>query len=266
MEDPKSMKASLIAFALAVCAALPAPGQTPAADELSTLKVSYERAVEQAVTPLRTRYIDSLHSLKLKFSQAGDLDAALATDAEIKAAANDDGSAGATGKDLPPELSALKRGYQVSSARAGGPLTDKYVEALDALKLKYTQLGKLEMAVAVDQEIKKVHAERNKAIPKTITSEPIDAGKLVDTRWKLPSALFTENPDQSKRIRFRADGLLKCSWSQSNFTWKVSEEGPVELRPFRDKSHVLRFIWNGKSRSAELIGGDGARHKIERMD
>lgn len=260
------MKASLVASALAVCIALPLHAQHPTSDELSTLKVSYERAVEQAVSPLRIGYAANLHSLKLKYSQAGNLEAALAADAEIRAASRDDGSASATGGDLPPELSALKRAYQESSARATGLLTNKYAEALDALKVRYTQLGKLEMAVAADKEIRKVRAAMDVEAARMITAEPIDTAKLVETRWKLPAALLPGNSDHSRWVKFRADGVLRCGWSQSNFNWKVSEQGPVELRPFMDKSRVLRFIWNGKSRSAELIGGDGTRHKIDRMD
>lgn len=258
------MKTSLIAFALAVCAALPANAQGPAPDELATLRVSYERALEEAVSPLRTKYVDALHSLKLKYSQTGDLEAALATDAEIRSVTR--GSNLFSKQALPAELSALKRGYLESSARVNGPLSGKYAEALEALKLKHTRLGQLEMAVAVDREIKKIDEARNTAAASTITAPPIDVGKLADTRWRLPSALFSENPGQSRWIRFRPDGVLKCSWSQSNFNWKVSEHGPVELRPFMDKSVVLRFIWNGKSRSAELIGNDGTSHKIERID
>lgn len=56
--------------------------------ELTTLKQSFEKAKQQAISPLEKKYSDALTALKVRFTKDGNLEAALAVDTEIKALAS----------------------------------------------------------------------------------------------------------------------------------------------------------------------------------
>ncbi len=83
------MKSSLqllaLAFALLALSASPSHGE-PGAGRLAALRESYERAVEKATAPLRDTYRKELLKLQTEFTEAGDLDAALAVERELKTA------------------------------------------------------------------------------------------------------------------------------------------------------------------------------------
>ncbi|MBV6498159.1 MAG: hypothetical protein CJBNEKGG_00374 [Prosthecobacter sp.] len=53
--------------------------------ELAALKLSFEKAKQQAVSPLEKKYSDALTALKVRFTKEGNLEAALEVDAELKA-------------------------------------------------------------------------------------------------------------------------------------------------------------------------------------
>ena len=53
-------------------------------DKLERLRGNYSNAVEWVVTPLKRTYETELQRLKLEYTKAGNLEAALAVDAEIK--------------------------------------------------------------------------------------------------------------------------------------------------------------------------------------
>ncbi len=52
--------------------------------ELVQARESYQKAKDQAVAPVERRYLESLIALRKRFTQKGDLEGALAIDAEIK--------------------------------------------------------------------------------------------------------------------------------------------------------------------------------------
>ncbi|HRQ90464.1 MAG TPA: hypothetical protein PLA50_16840 [Bacteroidia bacterium] len=53
----------------------------------------------------------------------------------------------------PPELSALREGWQRATRQATEPLNRKYRDALNAMKIRFTQAGRLAEALAVEGEI-----------------------------------------------------------------------------------------------------------------
>ena len=83
-----------VVFLLTVCLT---SGQTPDSlkipEKLSRLRGSYNTAVDRVVTPLKKTYATELQRLKIEYTKAGNLEAALAVDAEIK---NIEGKEGAT--------------------------------------------------------------------------------------------------------------------------------------------------------------------------
>jgi len=54
-------------------------------EKLRRLRANYNTAVERVVTPLKRTYETELQRLKIDYTKAGDLESALAVDAEIKA-------------------------------------------------------------------------------------------------------------------------------------------------------------------------------------
>lgn len=88
----------------------------PLPEKLSTLKTSYQAAVARATTPLTKTYLSELERLKIEYTKKGDLQAALAVDAELKLlvaanspqmpleASTDPGSSNAKLKSLLPSI------------------------------------------------------------------------------------------------------------------------------------------------------------------
>ena len=265
--SPLPMKAPLIALVLVVSAAFLSAQAEP--DDLAMLRKSYQTAIQQAIDPLTKRYVDSLHTLKLKYTQSGNLEGAVATDNEVKVAADpfapDAPPAGSPKPaPLPEELAALKAGYKTAKAQATDPLTAKYVAALDPLKTKYTQLGNLQAALAIDNELKlflKVQAEAEKPVQQ----EPIKLEKLMDTRWRLPETVLPGTAERRKWVRFKPAGGLECGWTPHVFSWKVGETGALELRPFKNRNHVLTFLWNNLASTATIIDNEGVVHKVSEL-
>ncbi len=52
-------------------------GQSADLDELSRLRISYESAIERAVSPLEKRYLDHLRKLQNKYTRQNKLDDAI---------------------------------------------------------------------------------------------------------------------------------------------------------------------------------------------
>ena len=59
----------------------------PTPEKLATLKESYRTAIGRATAPITKTYVTELERLKSEFTKKGDLQSALAVDAEIKALA-----------------------------------------------------------------------------------------------------------------------------------------------------------------------------------
>jgi hypothetical protein len=56
----------------------------PLPDRVALLKANYEATLERAAAPIRQKYLEELFKLKTEFTKAGNLEAALATDALLK--------------------------------------------------------------------------------------------------------------------------------------------------------------------------------------
>lgn len=87
----------------------------------------------------------------------------------------------------PTDLTKLRESWQRAVQQATAPLDKKYVDALALLKARYTKEGKLEDALAVDNELKQI-ASRS-AVPSEIASSGRDPTKnqaekvLLASKW-----------------------------------------------------------------------------------
>ena len=83
---PLMTRFAVFLFCTAITLSLSAQ-DAPLPDKLSALKTSYHAAVSRATAPLTKTYATELERLKIDYTKKGDLSAALAVDAELKALA-----------------------------------------------------------------------------------------------------------------------------------------------------------------------------------
>lgn len=95
MHPLKSIPSITVAFAALAAAAFAAE---PA--DLSKLRESWQRAVQQATAPLDKKYVDALSLLKVRYTKEGKLEDALAVDAELKEIASRSSSAREPGEKV----------------------------------------------------------------------------------------------------------------------------------------------------------------------
>ncbi len=87
----------------------PVQGEDPKVlpDKLAGLKHNYEAALVRATTPITQTYVQQLQKLKVEYTKAGNLEAALATDAILKEFTQKTQIAGSAATSFPRDLSAM---------------------------------------------------------------------------------------------------------------------------------------------------------------
>jgi len=76
-----ALSSIVVMFAISSMAQAPAKAQP---DRLVNLRANYERAVERVTAPVTAQYRDELLKMKIEYTKAGNLEAALAVDDELK--------------------------------------------------------------------------------------------------------------------------------------------------------------------------------------
>jgi hypothetical protein len=97
----------------------------------------------------------------------------------------------------PPELAARRDDHDRNVQRAMVPLLTNYLRSLEPLKQQYTRAGKLEAAVAVDGEIRKVTEQLK-------TAQAIASGAKRGPKGYVQ--FFTEQNFKGKSLRLEAPG------------------------------------------------------------
>ena len=247
---PASLIALIALIALCVIAVFDARAQTEVKEpgRLLELKAGYQRAVEDAVTPLKEAYNRELQKMKDSFAAAGDLDSALAIDAELKGEQS--------AKEI-PRLTGLKENYARSARRAVGPLKTTYLQELTKLKIDLTKANALPAAQMVDAELK---AQASSALlppdmqpvaanaasdtvhpgasPLAVPSDPTAAAvhKLVSgSRWKWYDAV--ENfGGKAYWHEFYRDGTARNEWGRQP-TWEIVPPNTLHIFDAYDNRH-----------------------------
>lgn len=78
------MKNIQLAFSLTLASVLAAQEAQQTPEKLSALRTAYQSAITRATDPITKTYGTELERLKVEFTQKGDLQSALAVDAELK--------------------------------------------------------------------------------------------------------------------------------------------------------------------------------------
>ena len=268
-----------ISFLIPICflsagATLAAPGPKDP-DDLIRLRSIWEKTRQDAVHPLTAAYFQSLESLKMKLTQAGSLDAALAVDKEIKSFA-DTGKHGGkqASKSAPEEMTKLRDEWEKGRKEAVAPTDIRYTDALHGLKLKYTQAGDLDGAIAVEKEIKAVASA---SLPEGRISAPAtpagkaaafdpakeDISKFCGVKWLFGPDYITKSGPNERWMKLRTDGAVITGWKQHLGKWKLIAPSKVEVRPFLDEARTLTMEFDAKFETAG-VEGDGKTSAAQR--
>jgi hypothetical protein len=136
---------AILVFLFLVGLVVPAMNAQDTSSGLQLLKGQYQNAIDRALVPVNEGYGRELLKLRDAFTRAGDLNSAVAVDAEIK-------GQGKTPK--PPRLVAARETYDAAVQRVVSGMKPAYLRELDKLKAELTRAGKLTEAIAVDSEMK----------------------------------------------------------------------------------------------------------------
>ena len=170
----------------------------------------------------------------------------------------------------PERLTKLRSSYEAAIQRANSPIIKTYISELEKLKIESTKAGRLEDALAIDSEIKKLQGLSNPATEVTLpTTTPASSKKLTkaglerflqSTNW-----IYSSTPDNSdgkgQPLVFGKNGKILLP-SNNNEEW-----------PFAVLEGDMIRIWDWKvtidttKKSHELNPGDGrVRYLVQDPD
>jgi hypothetical protein len=169
----------------------------------------------------------------------------------------------------PTDLTKLRDSWQRAIHQANAPLDKKYEEALAAMKTRFTKEGKLQEALAVDNELKML-ASRASSPQATSPAEKVrhkwvmasrsdfeSAKKQAATEKKRLPMLKTED-DQKSLMKFYSKAAPKgACWLDARFDeatmkWLWGDGTPITFFNWADKQPVMT-----KGAGIEFMGADG---------
>ncbi len=146
----------------------------------------------------------------------------------------------------PKELVALRNNWEKAKEQAIVSVNMKYIEALEALKLRLTKAGDLDRALLVDSEIKSLRSP--------VGSKQASSSSILATNKDLSDRTLSYVMPSGKwrdKITFNSDGSMRIHRSKMAGNWKIEggilriaygtkwNEFPLEIRDFQGKQ-VLR--------------------------
>lgn len=129
-------------------------------------------------------------------------------------------------------LDVLRSSYEREMDRVTAPVNQKYLKALQELKINYTTAGNLTSATEVEKEIARIEG-----------NDP--AGK----ERKLVSFLTSSNfvlkwgPSKSKQISFLQDGSIGIGRNDWEYSWGIKNGELHIIKKERRPSWVFSFGW-----------------------
>ena len=144
----------------------------------------------------------------------------------------------------PKDLILLRGTYDVEAKRLMQPLNERYLRSLARLKDSYTKSAKLEEALAVEAEIKRLQG------PSPVAASPSDSltntPTLIDTRW-----VGRSGKAQGKTLAFQASGAMKVLMSDNSkpftgWTWGTDEHSKPWIKVSDTPKEVIRFSQKNK--------------------
>ena len=137
----------------------------------------------------------------------------------------------------PDKLTKLRGSYESAMTKATAPIQKTYTTELEKLKIEFTKAGKLEDALAIDGELKRI-AELTSQEPSAGTKSKL-ATWIVGTVWR-------PNETSSKSITFT---------SQKHFEYLDSADGTKKEAKYTIERGILYLLWTdlpGDKKKCEL--------------
>lgn len=135
---------------------------------------------------------------------------------------------------LPEKAQKLRESYRAAVERSTSPLTRKYLEELERLKIEYTKAADLKGALAIEGEMKllSTSATIDSVIPKdkeSLTKRDLEALLLAKT-WRWGAVSMSKG---GNRVVFEANGKAKYHDKEkiTDWTWSIidAKEGLIDL-------------------------------------
>lgn len=132
----------------------------------------------------------------------------------------------------PEKLNKLRGSYDAAITKATTPIQKTYIAELEKLKIEFTKAGKLEDALAVDQEIRKLipAAAATPVMPDKIASPATQAGKkalrtyLTSNQW----VYGPPNASATQKAIFLEDGLIEMPGTKS-LNYEFTPKGALRI-------------------------------------
>jgi len=232
------------------------------ADSLQAHLSTVDQQEDHQCLALRQQYLSALHATRVKQQAGGDLNGVLALDAEI-ARVKDAGWRTNTLAspphealgDLPGKWAQALADIAEKARTARLALYNRHIQRLDAQIRELVRVGKIEPAKAIDEERKRLVAERDVLVPPPPQPEVADALSPGDSRRAVTAAPVASTPAGTSGNRPRvppdAGGVRALPpWASAPFTAPPRAEPDASDRPPADpadavKDHVLNLTFDG---------------------
>jgi len=150
---------------------------------------------------------------------------------------------------VPPELSAARAKYAAALEAAQTPVRARYASDLQAIKARALAARNLELAVAVDEELKTVSA--GGAVQQTLRE------RLIDTTWVWW---------QSETVTFLRNGKLRWSIDENEvWTWQVTDQSKRIVEGRNVRGVTYRFVFDEDLKAGTLVQDKGKPRPTQRL-
>ncbi len=159
----------------------------------------------------------------------------------------------AASAEPPRELVSLRESYQKARQQALSPLDKKYVDALTALKTRFTKEGNLEAALAVDSEIKSISSSSSASTPAAPAQSPASDTLSRKEREKLEASL-------AGNWRLASGGFFRIGGSALMYGGKkiensIAKDGSISAVDQDGKKALLRLSSDGSTLAGTWFTG-----------
>lgn len=148
---------AVVAFYVGTVVSSPLVAEVRVPAELVVLNGQYEDSLRKAKAPILDRYLATLNGMLEVFTKAGNLEASLAVNEELKSL-KESGKTTSSGENL-PELKTARDRYQKESVNVTQVLRARYIAAMEVMVTGYTKRGLLDEALAVKSEVERSKAQ-----------------------------------------------------------------------------------------------------------
>lgn len=173
-----------------------------ASEELSELSNQKMAAVERAVSPINTRYVEELEKLVKLLTTSGDLESAVTVNSEIERVKNEPLKV-VEMLETVPRLVILSEQRASAIERALEPVNQVYKEQIQQRFEASRRAGNLDDALAFEKELDRIRAKdgETKAVSDVFSKET-----LIGTVWGA------EDSGDRNKLRVDADWMRVLLW------------------------------------------------------